>query len=105
MVKLKYSEQPADLVTDESLKESAELFSSHYGTWGQNPFNLTPGARVCMSASKMKKDLLFNDTCYLAQARTADNIVVGHAFFCRFNIPDKVRLLTESFALTRQDLL
>jgi hypothetical protein len=92
---LSFCEQPADLVTDASLEQSAKLFSSHYGTWGNNPFNLLFGSPVRMALAKMKKELLFNDGCYLVQARTADDIVVGHAFVCRFDVPAKVRMIAE----------
>lgn len=89
---LSFCEQPAVLVTDASLEQSAKLFSSHYGTWGHNPFKFTPGSPVRMTTAKMRQELLFNDGCYLVQARTANDIVVVHAFVCRFDIPEKVRI-------------
>lgn len=51
---------------------------------------LRQGARVQMSASKLRQGLLFDSkTCLLITAETSTDLV-GHAFVCRYAYPDKV---------------
>lgn len=87
---------PANQVTDRDLQRSSQLYSNHYGVWGDNPTPNGPPkeARVRMSAKTLREMLLFDDeTCFLILAEdTEADVVVGQAFVCRFHLQDLVRL-------------
>lgn len=80
---------------DEILKECATLFSDHYGVWG--PTAPRQG-RVKCSASLLRSQHLFRDSCFLVTARLRSNqMLVGHAFATTFMLPSnrKVVWLTQ----------
>jgi hypothetical protein len=86
---ISYCDLPAMLISDDELQQSAELFSNHYGKWAGTE------RRVKMSAAKLREQMLFDtSTCSIMQAWHAPDSgvrnLVGHAFVCRFEIPDKV---------------
>jgi hypothetical protein len=86
---ISYCDLLATLISDGELQQSAELFSNHYGKWAGTE------RRVKMSAAKLREQILFDtSTCSIMQAwHEPDSGVrnlVGHAFVCRFQIPDKV---------------
>jgi hypothetical protein len=88
---ISYCDLPAKLISEDDLQQSAELLSNHYGMWaGSN-------RRVKMPASKLREQMLFDtSTCSIAQAWVHEpdsgvrRKLVGHAFVCRFEIPEKV---------------
>jgi GNAT superfamily N-acetyltransferase len=62
-------------ITDALLTKCSVLFSENYGIWSKS------GNRICMSPSKMKSNLLCNNTCYVVMC-TLEEKTLGHAFCC-----------------------
>ncbi|KAK9823617.1 hypothetical protein WJX72_004259 [[Myrmecia] bisecta] len=86
---LVFCEIPAAAVTNKDLERSSQLFSNHYGVWGERPAAKRPpkGARVRLSAAALQTAFLFkSDTCLLIQADDGDTLV-GQAFVCRYQLP------------------
>jgi hypothetical protein len=91
--KIVYTIIPKDAVTDSVLKQCADLFSNHYGTWSNKtehqqflPPRARGGTHVKYTADRLRTACLFNPRCGLVTA-TVDDLLVGHAFFTTFNVP------------------
>ena len=84
---IEFAEKPAHFISDDVLRECAELFSNHYGVWGANPYNLKPGNRVKMSSGAMRKQLVTDEECSVILARSSEGMLVGHAFVKAFYYP------------------
>src|SRR5689334_16372080 len=61
--------------------ECAQLFSQHYGVWGNHSHK--QGQRVILSSSRLKDQHIFNKSCGVCIAKKG-NQLIGHAFYCRF---------------------
>ncbi|KAI0772381.1 hypothetical protein BD413DRAFT_474132 [Trametes elegans] len=77
-------------ITNEQLQACATLFSNNYGIWAADVSPpLKPGARVRMSATKLRKECLGNSEaslvvlCYL-QDELGKNELIGHAFVTKW---------------------
>lgn len=77
-----YTRTPASDVSDMQLEACAQLFSNHYGVWGQGS-GREPGSRVRLSAPRLKAQCLFNEACFLCTASVGGTLV-GHAFVTNF---------------------
>ncbi|KAI0808226.1 hypothetical protein C8Q74DRAFT_1434810 [Fomes fomentarius] len=67
-------------ITEEILEAASDLFSSSYGVWTDTVIPpLEPGARVKLSAKKLKDQGVADADSVLAMCH-ADNTLVGHAF-------------------------
>ncbi|KAL6761127.1 hypothetical protein V8C86DRAFT_2543878 [Haematococcus lacustris] len=91
--RVSYTEVPPSFVSDAELKHHAQLFSSHYGKWGENPHGLQKGARVRLTASRLRSDHLFDEQrCSLIRATISEGEtvhVVGHACVYCYEVPGK----------------
>lgn len=78
---MEFSVRGANAVTQEQLEACARLFSAQYGVWGEGA-----PSRVRLSASKLKEQYMFDESCCLAMATTLPGgEIVGHAFATSFS--------------------
>ena len=75
----------ASQLTQDEIKECAELFSSHYGVWGRN--GRKPGEAVKMGATQLRSQYLFDDRCFAVMAHHGTSLI-GHALYRRFEYLD-----------------
>jgi GNAT superfamily N-acetyltransferase len=80
-----FTVQSAATVTSSQLEGCANLFSAHYGVWGDGAPPSLRGQRVRLSANKLREQYLFNEDCCLATATLPDGTIVGHAFATVFH--------------------
>lgn len=81
---LEFSVRGADMVTIEQLNACALLFSAQYGVWGASAPLPLRGLRVRLSVSRLQQQYLFDNSCCLSLAKSADGSIVGHAFATKF---------------------
>ncbi|TQV94671.1 ankyrin repeat-containing protein [Cordyceps javanica] len=70
-------------VPDDMLVDAAKLFNENYGTWGEGSFK--PGSPVRLSASRLRKEYLPDDSRSSYTRVVVDGVLAGHAFLCRWN--------------------
>lgn len=75
--------RPAEELAAAQLQAMAELFSAHYGVWGKG--GPAPGARVRLSAARLRASYLPDGACFTALATdAASGEHVGHATYRLF---------------------
>lgn len=80
-------ESPEARQSPDLLRACSELFSGHYGVWGERGSRVgaRPGARVTMRPGRLKDTCLFDEeACSVVVAREAEGRLIGHAFVCTF---------------------
>lgn len=70
-------------VDDTLLNKCAELFSGHYGVWGEGGRGI-PGQPVKLTAQRLRQQCLFNDNCFVVTAMDGAGTLKGHAMGVRF---------------------
>ncbi|EGX89796.1 hypothetical protein CCM_08049 [Cordyceps militaris CM01] len=74
-------------VLDNMLVDAATLFNENYGTWGEKASK--PGSPVRLSASRLRKQYLPDDSQSSYTRVLVDGVLAGNAFFCRWNCAGK----------------
>jgi hypothetical protein len=68
-LRTKISVIPGDFISENELSRCAELFSAHYGIWGEK--GIAPGSPVRLTAARLRREYLFNtEQCYLVMAES-----------------------------------
>lgn len=77
MDNLQFSELGGTQITDDLLKECANLFSNNYGIWGCGNKECQ---NITLCAKRLKEGYLFNTNCHLVIAKWEMNSLALHSF-------------------------
>jgi 2-polyprenyl-3-methyl-5-hydroxy-6-metoxy-1,4-benzoquinol methylase len=80
---IKYSWFPSTLIVSNLLLECAQLYSEHYGYWGENSAN--PGGKIRLSSDRLKEWINSQDS-KLVCARNENDELVGYAIAVKTKI-------------------
>lgn len=87
-----YGWLPGNEISSQLLQECSELFSAHYGHWGD--LGLNPGKPVKMSPDRLK-DYINGDNSWIAFAKDEDRLI-AYAFCQRFETTQgNISLITQ----------
>lgn len=94
-------------LTDDMLRQAAQLFNENYGTWGKDPSRAGPkpgkarsrglilvtnervGSRVRLSPGRLRAQYLPTDAACSYVRVTAEDRLAGNAFACRWSCKGK----------------
>ncbi|KAL9117750.1 MAG: hypothetical protein Q9187_005709 [Circinaria calcarea] len=86
-------------VTGSMLQEASQLFSEHYGVWGEHAAQLVgefakAGSYVRLNKRRLRAEYLPDDTECSYVRVTVDGHLAGNAFACRWAYNNKIGLMS-----------
>ncbi|KAM0797692.1 hypothetical protein BDR22DRAFT_882065 [Usnea florida] len=94
MDKMLFERFDGSKVTESMLQEASQLFSEHYGVWGEQAAQALgkfakAGSHVRLSKERLRAEYLPDDTCSYVKV-TVDGCLAGNAFACRWSYDNKI---------------